>query len=275
MPETEALIKGLSALAEGNNTPEVIQEPAETSVEAIGAIQAEASIQTEAVLTQTDEIPTVVPSPTQETQNLVEQRSGQDRRSGADRRAGGESASLTLRVESERIDTAMNLVGELIIQRSMIATLTAEIEAAREGDENSRLLTEAVAVSGRILSELQESVMRMRLVAIDQVFRRFPRVVRDASVKLGKPLRMEVEGGQTEIDKSIVEVISDPLIHLVRNSCDHGVEMPETRIAAGKPAEGVIKLAALRAEIKSRLKLKMTAPELTPRASLLKQSRNG
>jgi two-component system chemotaxis sensor kinase CheA len=89
--------------------------------------------------------------------------------------------------------------------------------------------------------------MRMRLVAIDQVFRRFPRVVRDASVKLGKPLRMEIEGGHTEVDKAIVEVISDPLIHLVRNACDHGIEAPEARMAAGKPAEGTIKLTARRA----------------------------
>ncbi|MGH9901883.1 MAG: chemotaxis protein CheA, partial [Pyrinomonadaceae bacterium] len=123
----------------------------------------------------------------------------------------------------------------------------AEIEAEGRGDELARRLTEAVALSGRTLSELQESVMRMRLVAIDQVFRRFPRVVRDASVKLGKPLRIEVEGGHTEIDKSVVEIISDPLIHLIRNACDHGVERPEVREVAGKPAEGCIRLVARRA----------------------------
>lgn len=154
---------------------------------------------------------------------------------------------MTLRVESERIDAAMNLVGELIIQRSMVATLAAEIEAERHGDDLARRLSESIALSGRTLSELQESVMRMRLVAIDQVFRRFPRVVRDASIKLGKPLRMEVVGGQTEIDKSIVELISDPLIHLVRNACDHGVEPPAVRAAAGKAEEGVIRLCARRA----------------------------
>jgi two-component system, chemotaxis family, sensor kinase CheA len=154
--------------------------------------------------------------------------------------------AMTLRVESERIDAAMNLVGELIIQRSMIAAISAELEAERYGSERERQLGEAVALTARTLSELQESIMRMRLVAIDQVFRRFPRVVRDASIKLDKPLRLEVEGGQTEIDKSIVEVISDPLIHLVRNACDHGIELPEVRRAAGKPEEGVIKLRARR-----------------------------
>lgn len=230
MPETARLVEGLSKLANETSTeePVVVAEVVETP---------EAPV-----------VEAVAIEPETETEPKTEDRRVGDRRSGTDRRAGGaEPHALTLRVESERIDTAMNLVGELIIQRSMISTLTSELEASHEANENTRLLTEAVAVSGRILSELQESVMRMRLVAIDQVFRRFPRVVRDASVKLGKPLRMVVEGGHTEIDKSIVEVISDPLIHLVRNSCDHGVEMPDVRVAAGKPAEGVIKLTARRA----------------------------
>lgn len=172
-----------------------------------------------------------------------------DRRANTDRRQGDRRQSQTafLRVESERIDAAMNLVGELMIQRSMVTTLASEIEASRRGDELSRQLIEAVALSSRTLSELQESVMRMRLVAIDQVFKRFPRVVRDASVKLNKPIRLEIEGGQTEIDKSVVEVISDPLIHLIRNSCDHGIEMPDVRAKAGKAVEGTIKLSARRA----------------------------
>ena len=233
IPETQKLIEGLSNLSTAL--------PAETLPEATDwAIVAPQPVE--------PTLPVDTPELSQEAEKVTdERRDGTDRRTGNDRRNASESHSLTLRVESERIDTAMNLVGELIIQRSMIATLAAELEAAKDGDENARLLSEAVAVSSRILSELQESVMRMRLVAIDQVFRRFPRVVRDASVKLGKPLRMVVEGGQTEIDKSIVEIISDPLIHLVRNSCDHGVEMPDVRLAAGKPAEGVITLTARRA----------------------------
>lgn len=153
---------------------------------------------------------------------------------------------LTIRVESDRIDAAMNLVGELIIQRSMVANLAAELAEEQRGSETTRRLGEAINLSSRTLSELQESVMRMRLVAIDQVFRRFPRVVRDASIKLGKPFRLEVIGGETEIDKSIVELISDPLLHLVRNACDHGIESAESRRAAGKPEEGLITLRARR-----------------------------
>jgi two-component system, chemotaxis family, sensor kinase CheA len=157
------------------------------------------------------------------------------------------SQSMTLRVESERVDAAMNLVGELIIQRSMLSTLISELAAERGNDNLVRRLSEAVAVSGRTLSELQESVMRMRLVPIDQVFRRFPRVVRDASVKLNKPLRLDIIGGETEIDKSVVEVISDPLIHLIRNACDHGIESVDKRRESGKAEEGLILLKARRA----------------------------
>lgn len=160
--------------------------------------------------------------------------------------AGPANRATTLRVESERIDVAMNLVGELIIQRSMVATFAAELDARHPNDETTRGLVEALALSARTLTELQESVMRMRLVAIDQVFKRFPRVVRDASNKLGKPIRVEIRGGQTEIDKSVVEVISDPLIHLVRNACDHGIESPAKRAAAGKPDEGVVRISARR-----------------------------
>ena len=234
MPETEQLIAGLTSLTTENQP--VIEESTQPQSAPVAEI-ADQPVEIKESQVAEKEL--------EEDTKIDDRRAGTDRRTGTDRRA--DAPAMTLRVESERIDTAMNLVGELIIQRSMISTLAAEIEAKQDSDENSRLLSEAVAVSGRILSELQESVMRMRLVAIDQVFRRFPRVVRDASVKLGKPLRMVVEGGQTEIDKSIVEVISDPLIHLVRNSCDHGVEMPDVRVAAGKPAEGIIKLTARRA----------------------------
>ncbi len=166
-------------------------------------------------------------SSSEDTSPEDDRRAGGERRSGTERRDGGRTShSMTLRVESERIDKAMNLVGELIIQRSMISTLSAELIAERPADDPTRRLSEAVALSGRTLSELQESVMRMRLVAIDQVFMRFPRVVRDSAIKLGKNLQREVEGVQTVIDKTIVELISDPLIHLVRNACDHGIETP-------------------------------------------------
>lgn len=263
LPETSELVRALASLDKGEEV--LKQQPGPIAL--LTPILGEAPhLAAEIGSPSMNESATVVGPPAEVTPEVVmgqaggglvpadeasadeDRRTAAERRTESDRRAAGRTThSMTLRVESERIDNAMNLVGELIIQRSMISTIAAELRADRPGDESTRRLNEAVALSGRTLSELQESVMRMRLVAIDQVFKRFPRVVRDSGIKLGKSLRMEVEGGQTEIDKSIVELISDPLIHLVRNACDHGIEMPAARVAAGKPAEGVIRLKARRA----------------------------
>lgn len=265
LPETSELVRALASLDKGEEAPrkEPTHEPSALLAPILGEAQ---HLAAETGSHSMNESGMVVGPATEvtpevglgqagdglvsadETSADEDRRTAAERRTESDRRAAGRPThSMTLRVESERIDNAMNLVGELIIQRSMISTIAAELRADRPGDELTRRLNEAVALSGRTLSELQESVMRMRLVAIDQVFKRFPRVVRDSGIKLGKSLRMEVEGGQTEIDKSIVELISDPLIHLVRNACDHGIEMPAARVAAGKPAEGVIRLKARRA----------------------------
>jgi two-component system chemotaxis sensor kinase CheA len=234
LPDTTHLIAGLNSL------DEIVTPAAEASVKNATALAS-------STLPETGSDAVTASAEPKESATVQKDETASQAPEG--QAAGGRQPahSMTLRVESERIDAAMNMVGELIIQRSMIASLTAELEADRNGDDLSRQLSEAVALSARTLSELQESVMRMRLVAIDQVFRRFPRVVRDASIKMGKPLRLEIVGGQTEIDKSIVELISDPLIHLIRNACDHGIEMPEARRAAGKPEEGVITLRARRA----------------------------
>jgi two-component system chemotaxis sensor kinase CheA len=262
LPETGELVRALASLDSTDEVPKegLSHQPdtldtatpeTQSFAEADGRLFQESMVE---VGSPGDLIPVVTTEAGEDLNSAEESSAEEDRRGGSQRRteldrrdAGRAPASMTLRVESERIDNAMNLVGELIIQRSMISTIAAELQADRPGDDSTRRLNEAVALSGRTLSELQESVMRMRLVAIDQVFKRFPRVVRDSGIKLGKNLHMVVEGGQTEIDKSIVELISDPLIHLVRNACDHGIEMPEARIAVGKPAEGVIKLKARRA----------------------------
>jgi two-component system chemotaxis sensor kinase CheA len=253
MPETEELVAGLAALHD-TGVAETIAPAVEPTPTVEEIVEKESISAGTPEVTAAPEVGNIETAPEGASEDAdpsrpesEEKRQGDERRSGEERRRGGETRSMTLRVESERIDAAMNLVGELIIQRSMISTLTAEIENNGECGDVSRRLSEVVALSGRILSELQESVMRMRLVPIDQVFRRFPRVVRDAGIKFDKPLRIDIEGGQTEIDKSIVELISDPLIHLIRNACDHGIEMPDVREAAGKAVEGTINLRARRA----------------------------
>jgi two-component system, chemotaxis family, sensor kinase CheA len=147
--------------------------------------------------------------------------------------------STTLRVDIEKVDRLINLVGELVISQSMISQVVTHFTP----DKLARL-QEAMVELERNTRELQERVMAVRMVPVSTVFSRFPRLARDLSGALGKNVRIEVAGGDTEIDKSVVERIGDPLTHLVRNAIDHGIELPADRIAAGKPEHGTVKLVA-------------------------------
>ncbi len=154
------------------------------------------------------------------------------------------SGSTTLRVDSSKIDSLLNLAGELVINKARFMQIQSDLE--RELGKNSKIgeLKDTVVQLMRITNEVQEGIMQLRMVAIDQVFSKFPRVVRDISRKLDKKIELVIEGKDTELDKSVVEEIGDPLMHLVRNSVDHGIETVSERIAAGKPETGIIKLKA-------------------------------
>lgn len=141
-----------------------------------------------------------------------------------------------IRVAVGVLDSLMNLAGELVLSRNQLLQAVSTEEKTGLEAISARL--------DQVTSELQEAIMQTRMQQIGTVFSRFPRVVRDLSSKLGKQCELEVEGKDVEVDKTIVEAIGDPLTHLVRNSCDHGVEMPEKRLAAGKPAKGTIHLKA-------------------------------
>lgn len=156
----------------------------------------------------------------------------------AQREASAESSSV--RVSIDKIDGLINLVGELVITQSMLDTF-------REGDiDASRLamLEHGLAQLARHTRELQESVMGIRMLPIASVFNRFPRMVRDISQKLGKQVKLELIGEQTELDKTVLEKIGDPMVHLVRNAIDHGLETPDKRRAAGKQDTGTLTLQA-------------------------------
>jgi len=156
----------------------------------------------------------------------------------AQREASAESSSV--RVSIDKIDGLINLVGELVINQSMLDTF-------REGDiDASRmaLLEQGLAQLARHTRELQESVMGIRMLPIASVFNRFPRMVRDISQKLGKQVKLELVGEQTELDKTVLEKIGDPMVHLVRNAIDHGLETPDKRRAAGKGDTGTLTLQA-------------------------------
>lgn len=148
----------------------------------------------------------------------------------------GAGAESSLRVEVSLLDRLMNLVGELVLARNQIAQIGLR-------EEDSALIGASQKLS-HITSELQSSIMKTRLQPIGNVWSKFPRLVRDAALAGGKKIRLEISGQQTELDKSIIEAVKDPLTHLIRNCIDHGIEIPERRTTAGKPEEGVIRLRA-------------------------------
>ncbi|MFD3283648.1 chemotaxis protein CheA [Alteromonas macleodii] len=147
--------------------------------------------------------------------------------------------SASIRVDTTKIDAMVNLVGELVITQSMLSMIGQDVE----GQVGERLQL-AIDELQRNTREIQESVMSMRMLPLTATFNRFPRLVRDLAGKLGKQVELVLQGGSTEIDKSLIEKIVDPLTHLVRNSIDHGIEMPEKRVAAGKPERGTVILSA-------------------------------
>ncbi len=152
---------------------------------------------------------------------------------------GKTASSSTLRVGVEKVDQIINLVGELVITQAMLLQTSSMLDPAQHG----RLLN-GIEQLERNARDLQDAVMSIRMVPMDYVFSRFPRVVRESAAKLGKDIRLTTQGQATELDKSLIERIIDPLTHLVRNSIDHGIEPPETRRAAGKPVQGNLLLSA-------------------------------
>ena len=153
-----------------------------------------------------------------------------------------------LKVDPTRIDALLGLVGELVVAKNSLPFLARRAEEEFGSRQLAREIKERYAVVNRIAEELQSAVMRVRMMPLAQVFRRFPRLVRDLSAKLGKSIRLEILGEETEADKGIVEELFDPLVHLFRNSIDHGIEMPDDREAIGKAREGHIRLSAQHAD---------------------------
>ena len=151
------------------------------------------------------------------------------------------AAENTLRVDAGRIDTVMNLVGELIIGKSMLQRTIAEFERRFAKDSLRGKFSDALAFQSRILNELQKSVMKIRMVPVEQLFRRFPRIVRDVAKHLNKEIALEIAGQNTDLDKSILDALAEPLAHLIRNAADHGIESASERAAAGKPVNGTIR----------------------------------
>ncbi len=161
---------------------------------------------------------------------------------------GGRNSSRTVRVDVEVLDNLMNTVGELVIERTRLLQVLTRLETEREGDEISQVMSSALAQIGRLTGNLQEEIQRARMLPVDNLFRKFPRMVRDVAQKAGKEIEFVVHGEETELDRSVIEEIGDPLMHLLRNSVDHGVEAPMDRLKGGKPSKGIVTLEAFHEE---------------------------
>ncbi|ASQ29787.1 chemotaxis sensory histidine kinase [Campylobacter avium LMG 24591] len=150
----------------------------------------------------------------------------------------------TIRVDVKRLDQLMNLAGELVLNKNRIINIHNDVEERYEGEKFLEELNQVVAQLSVVTTDIQLAVMKTRMQPVAKVFNKFPRVVRDLSRELGKQIELEITGEETELDKSIVEEIGDPIMHMIRNSCDHGIEDPATRLANGKPEKGIIQLQA-------------------------------
>lgn len=184
----------------------------------------------------------VEPAPVAEAVPVKVKASEPQTKAGASQRPA--AAEQTIRTTIERVNTLMNLTGELITDRNRLAQIRSNIEPKLRGDSIYEDLVQTTQHLARITDQLQEEVMRIRMLPISTAFNKFPRLVRDLAKATGKQIDLQMRGEDTELDRTVIEAISDPLIHLVRNSVDHGLETPEQRRAAGKPVTGTVLLTA-------------------------------
>lgn len=150
----------------------------------------------------------------------------------------------TIRVDLKRLDSLVNLVGELVIDRTRFAKIEEAMRLRGASADLSHQMAESVLLFGRHMNEVQNIIMKVRMVPVGNAFYKFTRVVRDLSRQCSKEVELVIEGGETELDKTLVEELGDPLVHLIRNSIDHGIEEPDERVRAGKPRKGTIRLSA-------------------------------
>jgi two-component system chemotaxis sensor kinase CheA len=174
-------------------------------------------------------------------------RRGTDKPGGqptAARRAEERGRENTIRVDTSRLDQVLNLSGEIGLTKNRLTSLRADILAGKNDSETLHALDQAVSQLDLLVSDLQNSVMKTRMQPIGRLFQKYPRIARDLARQLGKDVELVLAGEETEVDKTMIEDLADPLIHLIRNAVDHGVEMPEERQAAGKPIKSLVRLEA-------------------------------
>ncbi|WP_423786608.1 chemotaxis protein CheW [Helicobacter winghamensis] len=208
-------------------------------IQAPGEIAAEVTSSVQKVATPTA---TNTSKPAQKAESATPKTTS--RSSGDDSKAPATAVEQTIRVDVKRLDSLMNLIGELVLGKNRLIKIYNDVEERYEGEKFLEELNQVVASVSMVTTDIQLAVMKTRMLPIGRVFNKFPRMVRDLSRELGKNIDLIITGEETELDKSIVEEIGDPLVHLIRNACDHGVESKEDRLAAGKSEQGTVNLKA-------------------------------
>jgi two-component system chemotaxis sensor kinase CheA len=186
--------------------------------------------------------PAVAAAPAAEV--VQEKEIGQPGEAAAEKGAAKQDSHQTLRVEVNKIDKVMDLTGEVVLVRNRLLNIVNRLEHQYSDDHDVQSLLEAVSFLDLITSDMQLGVMKMRMQPIAKVFSKFPRLVRDLAGPLGKYVDLKVSGEDTEVDKSVIEQIGDPMVHIIRNAIDHGLELPKDRLAKGKSEKGTISISA-------------------------------
>lgn len=188
--------------------------------------------------------PAAAPAPTPKAEAKAKSTPSDDAKAAAPAKRAPAAVEQTIRVDVKRLDHLMNLIGELVLAKNRLIKINDDVEERYEGEEFLEELNQVVSIVSLVTTDLQIAVMKTRMLPIGKVFNKFPRMIRDLSRELNKKIELEIKGEDTELDKSLVEEIGDPLVHIIRNSCDHGIESGADRIAKGKSEMGVIGLKA-------------------------------
>ena len=186
-----------------------------------------------------------------------------------------QGGAKSLKVDQAKIDRLMNLIGEMVVSKNALPYLAARAENQYGSRELSREIKNQYATINRIAEEMQDAIMQVRMMPVSVVFQRFPRLVREISHKLGKEVQLVLEGEETEADKNIIEALADPLIHVVRNSLDHGIETPDRRLQMGKPALGTLSIRAAQESDRVVIDVSDDGKGIDPQAIKRKALENG
>ena len=236
--ENEEFENELTFVLVTNNSKEEITTLVEGISEVVGVDVSDVNIDSEELAKE------VKPKEIEQKEKQVIKKAPEKKKT---EKKSGKKAHQSVRVDLERIDKLMNMVSEIVIYRTRLEQIVI--------DNKSQELNETLEQIGRTTSDLQDLVMKIRMLPLETVFNRFPRMIRDVSVELNKDINFIIEGAETELDRTVIDEIGEPLIHLLRNAADHGIETKEERIAAGKNPVGTIKLVAYQEGTKALIKV--------------------